>query len=626
MTIPSMPSKHTSITAADVAASNHAHWTRYGADAEGAYFLGLERELGKQHPDTDLISDHLRQLQSYAHHRSRLAVRRFFSEMKGVTDEEHDLHAESIAAAKLLWDTPSSTPYIETIRKSLAVLKPFKATLSKLAIGIDPRVSDNREPVDAMIGNSFRAGRNFATKDASAEPSNAEAMKLMMSGRPLPNIDARPSVRLPRKPGMVWKDLKLFEELLEVVRFGAFNVERARAIIRDLSDRAESEGSIWVESFLEAVGNDSGEKLDNRRRLLSDSGSVLAGFTPYAREARELARGIHEFWPDSERAAKFMGFGEKLRGHNHNDLPIEALLQDAIDRGIRKRVQQARMSGESPAGVEFIGDHDHPPILGLKETKRMMGDRPSADAVLKVSRKKNPKNLKDLGPYYDPVVEELAFRVVPVMARKGFIPVIVIDDLEQGVEIRFDTKVGRSSAVASVYIDGPARSSGRSATWDDVTILSNYYEKVRVGSNGWYACRFAKDPLADTYRSDGMHPLEYLMLRNTKLPPVGEKRALGAREITSTFMVEAWTHLSGSYGAHSELRGKAAMIGRGYERLKFNGSDGREFTLLCKGDSSWNLSSEKILIASGKNVATLIDALDEMAIKPSMAAPGRVAS
>jgi hypothetical protein len=90
-------------------------------------------------------------------------------------------------------------------------------------------------------------------------------------------------------------------------------------------------------------------------------------------------------------------------------------------------------------------------------------------------------------------------------------------------------------------------------------------------------------------------------------------------------MVEAWTHLSGSYGAHSELRGKAAMIGRGYERLKFNGSDGREFTLLCDGESSWSLSSERISIASGKNVATLIDVLDEFVIKHSTPAPGRVA-
>jgi hypothetical protein len=545
--------------------------------------------------------------------------------MQGVTDEEHDLHANSIAEAKLLWDTPSSTPYIETIRKSLAVLRPFKATLSKLAIGLDPRVAANREPVDAMIGNSFRAGRNFATRDATAEPSNAEAMKLMMSGRPLPNIDARPSVQLPRKPGMGWKDLKLFKELLEVVRFGAFNVERARAIIRELSDRAEDTGSNWVSNFLEAVGNDSGEKFANRRKLRHDAGSTLAGFSPYASEARKLAREIHEFWPDSDRAAKFMGFEEELRGHYKNLLPIEALLLDSLDRGIRKRVQQARTTGESPTGVEYIGDHDHPPILGLKETSRMMGDRPSNDIPLKTSRKKHLKDLKDLGPYYDLIVEGLTFNVVPALARKGLIPVIVTDDPEQGVEIRFDSRIGRSSAVASVYIDGPARSSVRSATWDDVTIRVNYYEKVSVGSNGWYASRFTEDPLADTWRSEGMHPLEYLMLRNTKLPPVGEKKARGAREIASTFMVEAWTHLSGSYGAHSELRGKAAMIGRGYERLKFNGSDGREFTLLCDGESSWSLSSERISIASGKNVATLIDVLDEFVIKHSTPAPGRVA-
>lgn len=619
MTIPSMPSKNISITAADVVASSHAHWTRYGADAEGAHFLGLERELRKQQPDAGVLSDHLRELQSYAHHRSRLAVRRFFSEMQGVTDEDYDLHAETIAAAKLLWDTPSSTPYIETVRRSLAVLKPFKAALSKIAIGIDPRVSVNREPVDAMIGNAFRAGRNFATKDASAEPSNSEAMKLMMSGRPLPNVDAKPSVRLPRKPGMGVKDVQLLGELLEVVRFGAFNAERARSIVRNLSDRAESIGSAWVSDFLEAVGSDSGEKLDNRRKLLSDAGWVLAGSTPYASEARKLAREIHEFWPDSERAAKFMGFEEELCGHYRNLLPIEALLRDAIDRGIRNRVQQARLTGESPAGVELIGDRNDAPALGPKETKRMMGDRPSDDDILKVSRKKNPKKLQDLGPYYDLITEGLAYNAVPAQARKGFIPVIVADDLEQGVEIRFEARVGRSSAVASVYIDGPSRSSGRSATWDDVTIMVNYYEKVRVGSNGWYACRFVKDPLADTYRSEGMHPLDYLMLRNTKLPPIDGRGEPGAREIRSAFIVEAWTHLSGSLGIDAELRGKAARKGRGFERLRFNVADGREFTLLCNGDKSWNLSSEESQVVSGKDIATLIDALDEMVIKPSLA-------
>jgi hypothetical protein len=548
--------------------------------------------------------------------------------MNGVTKEEHDLHADSIAEAKLLWSASSSTRYIESIRRSLAVLRPFRTVLSKQAIAVDPRVSASRDPIDAIIGNAFRAGRDLTTREASGEPSNAEALKLMMGGRPRPPT----SQPLPKEPSMSENDKQLLVRLNLVLWSDKFKPELARSIIRSLYDNAEITGYNWAGSFLHAVGTDSREKLANRLKLLTAVSRTLAGDTPYGRSARGAAAGIYRKGRPHKDAFKLMGFAEEFKHGNSQLSALEGLLQDAIDKGIRNRVREATIVGEASAGAEHIGE-SHIPIVGPDVISRMVGGKPFNAAApngrtenirskkpikkptpLKVSSKKNLKNLNELGPYYDLIVEELAFSV-SALAKRGFIPVIVTNDLKEGVEIRFDTRVGTSTAVGSIHIDGPKRSKAIAATSDHVTILMNYYEKVPVGSHGWYARHFTDDPLAETYRSKGFNPLHYLVLQNTALSPIDAQGKPEAREVTSPFMVAAWSHLSGCAAEDPEPRGAVSRRADGLEILKFNGCCGKEFVLLCKGSNSWRLSDQDNLVAAGSDGDALIDVLDRVVVQ-----------
>lgn len=566
---PALPPRHPTITSVDVLSSQHAHWGRFGSEGEGAYFRAIEEELSKESPGEQTIKDYLTHLQSFAYLRAQQMIHRFANAMKHTLPEEDILHADMIAAARQLWSLPSETPYIITVRQSLERLKPHRKVLDTVSISIDPRVSGNRQPTDAMLGNAFRSGRNHAVKLVNESEDSKRAVELMMDGRALPSAPQPSSAELlPTFPQLDTGSLGKLKELHGIVKKVPFDLDRAQQLVADLYTSAESMGRTWASSFVNAVGNDAPEVFQQRKKLLQQAKYVLHdrhGFFIWTHQAK--VESVYSTYPPTSAAAHFLRIDDvseppkrnpQARKKRYTDL-LE-LLSDAFDKGVKDRLKLAAKDEESPTAVAYSVDANLNVRASDATRIRLCGNgRERLRAVA----------LDELGDFYGEIVNTLKGYVVPAIKQTKLKLVILANDVEDGIRIEFRSQDNWAVGAASAWVPGPRQTTNKKAAWTSASFESLYHRRIPVGDDGWFARDFSQaDPLLEDAYPIGIDPVDYLVLRNTGLDPIRRDDKTSSKEIKSRILFKAWKCIANSGADLERMDIKVSRDRDGTEHLR----------------------------------------------------------
>jgi hypothetical protein len=612
-----------------VDASGHGHWRKYGILNEGAYFAALQNELSGEQADSSVLTECLSEIRHFAYHRAKQAVKRFVNEMRGVDEDDHDLHADSIAAAKLMWDSPMSTAYMESIQTSSEVLAYENSVLRSTAVAIDPRVGPNKRPLESLVFQAFRDGRNIATKEAASDPANSNIVELMTGGRPSTTFDPPKTTPLPHGMHLGRDGMAILQDLRDNLWYGDFNQERACALAKMLVASAEDSGARWAERFLAAAGSDTQEKLENRKRLLREAWSAVSS---YVTTFRPQTRAIYSEVPMSRAAEKMMGVGSDLLGgrYGNNYHPLEALLHDAAIRGIVKTVKLAEARKKNTAGLDFLRERyveNEAPLLSQETADRMTGASSSGkmperagvswtpeDLISEVrstpaSKKKWFHDLEDAGDYYRLIALRLQPARRDLYMKKSLDAVIIRVASTDTVEVRFEDQRGRGVAPASLLIPGPKRTGKTYATLDDVVVSSVFFENVRLGTTKGFIRHFKEDPLTPTYRENGMSPIDFMMHRNMTSPLVNDAIIKKSTENSSMILADAWTYLMARPEADA-IKGKALTTPKDEDFLKIEIEGRAAIMVFAKPNNVWQINDGGKIV-QGTDVKSLIAALDD---------------